>query len=137
MKTEINFTPKSLEQLIDVLYEMTMRDVNNIKAAFFNEGDFRLMHWMRPKFLKARDFLQNNPDIFQSLFEDFLNDEVDEEDYMVTGAGIELPLNANMIKTKQGSRSRGHESRTKTIRKKVTGILKKKKKQNFEDEDWI
>ncbi len=68
MKTEINFTPKSLEQLIDVLYEMTMRDVNNIKAAFFNEGDFRLMHWMRPKFLKARDFLQNNPDIFQSLF---------------------------------------------------------------------
>ena len=56
---------------------------------------------------------------------------------MVTGAGIELPLNANMIKTKQGSRSRGHESRTKTIRKKVTGILKKKKKQNFEDEDWI
>ena len=137
MKTEINFTPKSLEQLIDVLYEMTMRDVNNIKAAFFNEGDFRLMHWMRPKFLKARDFLQNNPDIFQSLFEDFLNDEVDEEDYMVTGAGIELPLNANMIKTKQGSRSRGRESRTKTIRKKVTGILKKKKKQNFEDEDWI
>ena len=137
MKTEINFTPKSLEQLIDVLYEMTMRDVNNIKAAFFNEGDFRLMHWMRPKFLKARDFLQNNPDIFQSLFEDFLSDEIDEEDYMVTGAGIELPLNANMIKTKQGSRSRGHESRTKTIRKKVTGILKKKKKQNFEDEDWI
>ena len=137
MKTEINFTPKSLEQLIDVLYEMTMRDVNNIKAAFFNEGDFRLMHWMRPKFLKARDFLQNNPDIFQSLFEDFLNDEIDEEDYMVTGAGIELPLNANMIKTKQGSRSRGCESRTKTIRKKVTGILKKKKKQNFEDEDWI
>ena len=137
MKTEISFTPKSLEQLIDVLYEMTMRDVNNIKAAFFNEGDFRLMPWMRPKFLKARDFLQNNPDIFQSLFEDFLNDEIDEEDYMVTGAGIELPLNANMIKTKQGSRSRGRESRTRTIRKKVTGILKKKKKQNFEDEDWI
>ena len=41
------------------------------------------------------------------------------------------------ILDKQGSRSRGHESRTKTIRKKVTGILKKKKKQNFEDEDWI
>ena len=101
---------------------MTMRDVNNIKAAFFNEGDFRLMHWMRPKFLKARDFLQNNPDIFQSLFEDFLNDEIDEEEYMVTGAGIELPLNANMIKTKQGSRSRGRESRTKTMRTKVTAF---------------
>ena len=52
------------------------------------------------------------------------------------GVSIHL-LNANMIKTKQGSRSRGRESRTKTIRKKVTGILKKKKKQNFEDEDWI
>ena len=41
VKSEINFTPQSLEKLIDVLYQMGMRDINNIKAAFYNEGDFR------------------------------------------------------------------------------------------------
>ena len=50
--------------------------------------------------------------------------------------GIEVPSNGNIIKTKPGSRSKGRENRTKTIRKKITGAMKRKK-PDFQDEDWI
>ena len=95
------------------------------------------MPWMRPKFLKQRDYLQNNPDLFESLFEDFLNVE-SAEDYVITGAGIEVPSNANIIKTKPGPRSKGRESRTTTIKrkaKKLTAALKRK--ADYQDEDWL
>ena len=90
---------------------------------------------MRPKYLKARDYYQNNPEEFNSQFEQFLTVET-AEDYVIIGDGIEVPSNGNIIKTKPGSRSKGRENRTKNIRKKITGAMKRKK-PDFLDEDWI
>ena len=46
------------------------------------------------------------------------------------------PFPLLMLKTKPGSRSKGWENRTKNIRKKITGAMKRKK-PDFQDEDWI